>query len=103
MKDVGGWDLLCNEDCNEDCEYLFFQVYKKCMDGKYFYLYWELKLVKCVVVLCYGVFGDVIQVFSILLGLKVQGFYVIFYCMLKMQDVLCYDLYIDVWYVQDVD
>jgi ADP-heptose:LPS heptosyltransferase/predicted SAM-dependent methyltransferase len=103
MKDVGSWDLVRNEDRNEDREYSFFQVYKKRTDGKRLYSHKEPLPEKRAAVLRYGAFGDAIQASSILPGLKAQGYHITFYCTPRTQDVLRHDPHIDAWYVQDVD
>lgn len=103
MKDIGGWDLLRNEDRNADREYSFYQVYKKRTDGKHLYPHREPKPAKRAAVLRYGAFGDAIQASSILPGLKAQGFHITFYCTPRTQDVLRHDPHVDAWYVQDVD
>lgn len=103
MKDVGGWDLVRNEDRSEDREYSFFQVYRKRTDGKHLYSHRDQKPAKRAAVLRYGAFGDAIQASSILPGLKEQGFHITFYCNPRTQDVLKHDPHIDEFYVQDTD
>lgn len=103
MKDVGGWDLVRNEDRNEGREYSFFQVYKKRTDGKHLYSHKDPVPEKRAAVLRYGAFGDAIQASSILPGLKEQGFHVTFYCTPRTHDVLKHDPHIDDFYIQDTD
>jgi hypothetical protein len=66
MREVGAWDLVRNEDRNEDREYSFFQVYRKRTDGKHLYSYSNPKPEKRAAVIRYGAFGDLIQASSIL-------------------------------------
>lgn len=103
MKDVGGWDLIRNEDRNEGREYSFFQVFKKRTDGKHLYSHKKPKPEKRAAVLRYGAFGDAIQASSILPGLKAQGFHVTFYGTPRTQEVLKHDPHIDEWFIQDTD
>lgn len=103
MKDVGAWDLVRNEDRNENREYSFFQVYKKRTDGKYLFSHREPAPAKRAAVVRYGAFGDAIQASSVLPGLKAQGYHVTFYCTPRTQDVLRHDPHIDAFYVQDTD
>lgn len=89
MKDFGSWDLVRNEDRNEDKEYSFFQVYKKNAawqnykdddtSHKYRYSYKDPKPEKSVGVVRYGAFGDLIQTSAILAGFKSQGYHVTLY------------------------
>ena len=103
MQDIGGWDLVRNEDRNEGMEYSFFQVYKKRTDGKHLYSHKNPLPEKRAAVLRYGAFGDAIQASSILPGLKEQGFHVTFYCTPRTHDVLKHDPHIDDFYIQDTD
>lgn len=103
MKDVGGWDLMRNEDRNEGQEYSFFQVYHKRTDGKHLYSHRAPKPEKTAAVIRYGAFGDAIQAASILPGLKAQGYHVTFYSNPRSADVLKHDPHIDAFYIQDTD
>jgi len=103
MKEIGSWDLVRNEDRNEDREYSFFQVYKKRTDGKHLFSHKKPAPEKKAAVLRYGAFGDAIQASSILPGLKEQGYHITFYCTPRTQDVLKNDPNIDEFYIQDTD
>lgn len=103
MIDVGGWDLVRNEDRAADREYSFFQVFKKRGDKKHLYSYSAPKPEKTAAICRYGAFGDAIQASSILPALKAQGYHITFYCTQRTQDVLLHDPHIDAWYIQDTD
>lgn len=103
MREVGAWDLVRNEDRNEEREYSFFQVYRKRTDGKHLYSYTAPKPEKRAAVVRYGAFGDLIQASSILPGLKEQGYHVTVYTTPRGQDVVRHDPHIDAFYVQDTD
>lgn len=103
MTEIGGWDLLRNDERNEDREYSFFQVYKKRTDGKHLYPCREPKPEKRAAVVRYGAIGDLIQTSSILPGLKEQGFHVTVYTTPRGHEVLRADPNIDAFYIQDTD
>lgn len=102
MKEVGGWDLLRNEDRNEGQEYSFLQVYKKRTDGKHV-ISLPVKHEKTCAVVRYGAFGDAIQASGILPELKKQGFHITFYTNPRSHEVLKHDPHIDQFYIQDTD
>lgn len=102
MKDVGGWELLRNEDRSEDREYSFFQVYRKRTDGKQIYSLPQ-KHEKTAAVVRYGAFGDAIQASALLPGLKAQGYRVTFYTTPRAYEVLKTDPNIDEFFIQDTD
>lgn len=102
MKDIGGWELLRNEDRSEDREYSFFQVFKKRTDGKHIYSLPKKHEKTCAVVR-YGAFGDAIQSSAILPGLKAQGYRITYYTTPRAQEVLLHDPNIDEFYIQDTD
>src|SRR5574343_474805 len=89
MKKVAPcFDIVRNEDRNEEDEYSFFQVYKKLPGG------WKAdrqkqdrresykapKPAKTCAIMRYGAYGDVLQTASIVPGLKEQGYHVTWYC-----------------------
>lgn len=105
MKDIGSWDLLRNEDRNEDEEYSFFQVFKKLPKGaghKFSYSV-PRPQVKRAAVVRYGAWGDGLQASSVLPGLKAQGFHVTFYTTPRCYEVIKHDPNVDHWYIQDDD
>lgn len=103
MLEIGGWDLLRNEDRNGDREYSFFQVYKKRTDGKHTYPHKTPKPEKSCAVVRYGAFGDLIQTSSIFPGLKAQGYHITLYTTPRGWDVVKNDPHIDAVILQDTD
>ncbi len=103
MQEIGGWDLVRNEDRNGGMEYSFFQVYKKRTDGKHFRSHKDPRPAKKAAVIRYGAFGDLIQMSSILPGLKEQGFHVTVYTTARGRDVVKFDPNIDEFYIQGTD
>lgn len=103
MKEVGSWDLVRNEDRDQDREYSFFQVYKKRTDGKHLYSCNKPKPEKKAAVARYGAIGDAIQASSILPGLKEQGFHITVYCNPRTHEILQHDPNVDEFYIQDTD
>lgn len=81
MEKIGGWDLLENQERDETDEYSFFQVFQKNKSGKQIRHSWkEPKPAKTCAVVRYGAIGDMLQMSSILPGLKEQGYHVTVYC-----------------------
>lgn len=103
MREVGAWDLMRNEERNQDREYSFFQVYRKRTDGKHLYSYSNPKPEKTAAIVRYGAFGDLIQASSIFPGLKEQGFHVTVYTTPRGMEVVKHDPHIDSFYIQDTD
>jgi ADP-heptose:LPS heptosyltransferase/predicted SAM-dependent methyltransferase len=103
MREVGAWDLVRNESRDQGREYSFFQVYRKRTDGKHLYSYSNPKPQKTAAIVRYGAFGDLIQVSSVLPGLKEQGFHVTLYTTPRGQEVVKNDPHIDSFYIQDTD
>lgn len=103
MKEIGGWDLVRNEDRNERREYSFFQVFKKRTDGKHLYSYKNPRPEKRAAVVRYGAFGDALQASALLPALKEQGFHITFYTTPRAEEVLRHDPHIDRFYIQDTD
>lgn len=91
-----GWDLLENQDRNEDQEYSFLLVFKKRNDKRNTYVHAvspgdrpRALLVR------YGAFGDVLQASSVIKGLKDQGYHVTLHCSPPGSDVIAHDPNID--------
>jgi ADP-heptose:LPS heptosyltransferase/predicted SAM-dependent methyltransferase len=97
-----GWDLIVNEERNQDQEYSFLQVYKKGCKG-HRQSCQDKQPKKRAAVVRYGGFGDMIQASSILPGLKAQGYHITFYTTPRGQDVLKNDPHIDKFFIQDPD
>lgn len=103
MEEVpGGWELIRNEERNQDKEYSFFQVYKKTSRGNKVHAF-HVEPKKRAAVIRYGAFGDCIQASSVLPALKEQGYHVTFYCETRGYDVIKLDPHIDEFVVQDKD
>ncbi len=104
MLDIApSFDLLINEERNQDFEYSFYQVYKKTDDGIQATSYGLPSPVKRACVCRYGGFGDSIQASGILPQLKRQGFHVTFMTTPRGQEILQHDPHIDEWIIQDTD
>lgn len=104
MTKLKGWDLVRNEERNEDEEYSFFQVYKKLSGEKHRFSYKEPKAYKkTAAVVRYGAYGDLMQASSIFKGLKKQGFHVTLYGSPPGLDVIAHDPNIDEIIIQDKD
>lgn len=102
------FDIVRNEDRNEDDEYSFFLVIKK-LPGKWKSdrkkqdrreSYKAPKPEKTCAILRYGAYGDVLQTSSILPGLKEQGFHVTWYCSERGYEVIKNDPRVDEFVVQ---
>lgn len=103
MTEIGGWDLVRNEDRNEDREYSFFQVYKKRTDGKHLFSHKTPKPEKSCAVVRYGAFGDLMQASSVFPGLKEQGYHITLYTTPRGWEVVKNDPHIDEVILQDTD
>ena len=81
MKEIGGFDLVENEDRNETDEYSFWQVYKKTPSKRECLESWKNpKPAKTCAVVRYAAIGDAIISSSIYPWLKEQGYHVTLYC-----------------------
>ncbi|MBA0088325.1 MAG: hypothetical protein HRJ53_25350, partial [Acidobacteria bacterium Pan2503] len=104
MQEIAsGWDLVRNEDRNEDREYSFFQVYKKLHAKGFYFSYRAPKPAKTAGVVRYGAFGDLLMTSSVCAGLKAQGYHVTLYSSPPGVDVIMHDPNIDQFYIQDKD
>lgn len=102
MKDIGGWDLVENEERDQDNEYSFFQVYKKYSDrGMHRFSCKEPKPAgKTCAIIRYGAWGDVIQMSSILPGLKKEGYHITLYTTDRALQAIEHEPLIDRFVVQ---
>jgi SAM-dependent methyltransferase len=105
MRAVGFWDLVRNEDRNENTEYSFFRVYKKHARGKpeHRHSYRHMQPAKRAAVLRYGAYGDLLQAASLFPGVKTQGYHVTLYTTPRGAEVVKHDPHIDEIYIQDRD
>lgn len=97
------YDLIRNEDRNEGQEYSFFQVYKKLHGTRKAYSYRQPKPAKSAGIVRYGAFGDLLQVSSVVAGLKEQGYHVTLYTSPPGSQVIEADPNIDRIVLQDKD
>lgn len=101
MFDIGGVDVVEDQDRNGTTEYSFFQVYRKRSDK-------QNRIEpgiegKTAAVVRYGAFGDLMQTSSILPGLKRQGYHVTLYTVPRGYDVVKHDPNIDRFIIEDVN
>jgi ADP-heptose:LPS heptosyltransferase/predicted SAM-dependent methyltransferase len=101
FKGWRGWDLVVNENRNEDEEYSFFQVYKKVKSDRWHQSWQNPKPTKTAAVIRYGAFGDLMQASSVFAGLKEQGFHVTLFTSPPGCDVIMEDPNIDEIIIQD--
>lgn len=106
MKDLvkfGGWDLVENQERNEEQEYSFFQVYKK-LNGDKFRQSWQTpKPQKTCAVIRYGAFGDLLMTSNLLPQLKAEGYHITMYSVPRGFEVVKHDPHIDAVILQDQD
>jgi len=95
------WDLVENEDRNEDDEYSFFQVYQKKSKGPIEFSYKKQKPEKTCAVVRYGGVGDMLQSSSIFPLLKEQGYHLTLYTSVAGYDISKDDPYVDKFIIQD--
>jgi ADP-heptose:LPS heptosyltransferase/predicted SAM-dependent methyltransferase len=104
MRTIGSWDLVRNEDRNQDNEYSFFQVYRKSAKGAgHQFSYKKPRPDKTCGIVRYGAWGDLIQASSILPGLKAQGYHITLYTTPRGHEVIKEDPNVDEFYMQDTD
>lgn len=101
MREIGGWDLVENQERNKWNEYSFFQVYRKRNDKQCVIV--PPATGKKAAVVRYGAFGDMMQTSSILPGLKEQGYHVTLYTTKHGYEVIKLNPYVDRFVVQDTD
>jgi len=103
MKEIGGWDLLRNEDRDQETEYSFFLVFKKLQGDKHRYSHKDPKPEKTVAVVRYGAFGDLIMTSSLFPLLKKEGYHVTLYTTPRGWEVVSSDPNVDQVILQDTD
>ncbi len=96
------WDLLVNEERDQDQEYSFLQVYEKGGHGHKQSFKTPEPEKKCAIVR-YGGFGDVLQASHVLPELKAQGYHITFYTLPVGHNILKTNPYIDDFFIQDRD
>jgi len=103
LMEFASWDLVRNEDRNEGNEYSFFQVYKKLQGTRKHYSYREPKPAKTCGIVRYGAFGDLLQLSSVVRGLKEQGYHITLHTSPPGSAVIEHDPNIDRIVLQDKD
>lgn len=98
-----GWDLVSQQERNDDNEYSFLLVFKK-LQGRLRLHSWNApRPEKTALVVRYGAFGDVLQASSVIRGLKDQGFHVTLHCSKPGSDAIEHDPNIDSLILFDKD
>jgi len=103
LMDFASYDLVRNEDRNEGTEYSFFQVYRKLSGTRKHYSYKDPSPAKTCGIVRYGAFGDLLQISSIVRGLKEQGYHITLHTSPPGSQVLEHDPNIDCIKLQDKD
>jgi len=104
MKSIGGWDLIENQERNEDNEYSFLQVYKKYADAKlHRFSHAEPKPDKTCCLVRFGAWGDVVQMSSVLPALKAEGYHITLMTVPRALEAIKHEPLIDRFLVQDPD
>jgi ADP-heptose:LPS heptosyltransferase len=98
---AGGFDFIENERCGESEN--FFQVYRKRSDRKQVMVFQEPKPEKTCAVCRWGAFGDMIQMATVLPGLKEQGYHVTVFTNPRGLQIIEHDPNIDKFCIQDID
>lgn len=103
MEEIGGFDLLENEEREGGEEYSFWQVYQK-IQGKQVRHGWKEKPEKTAAVIRYGAIGDMIQASSVLPWLKENGYHVTVYCQPGAgYETIQHDPHVDRFVLQEKD
>ena len=97
MREIGGVDLVENEDRDDDDEYSFWQVWERLPNKREFAESWKKpRPAKTAAVTRFGAQGDNIQASSVLPWLKENGFHVTFFCQAGLgHEVIKHDPNID--------
>ena len=96
METLSGWDLLENQERNNDDEYSMLLVFNKQHGKKHLRSCDNPKPEKTVLVCRFGAFGDLMQSSSVWAGLKKQGYHVTLMTSLPGADIVTNDPNIDV-------
>jgi ADP-heptose:LPS heptosyltransferase/predicted SAM-dependent methyltransferase len=103
MQDLGGWDLVEQQERDQRFEYSFFQVFQKRDDDFQLQSHLERKPYPSACVVRYGGFGDMLQACAIFPELKRQGYHITVMTTPKGQSIIANDPHVDDWYIQDTD
>lgn len=99
----GKWDLLENQDRDQDDEYSFFQVYQKIAKGPEQFSWKKPKPEKTCAVVRYGGVGDMLQSSSVFPLLKEQGYHLTLYTSVNGHHIVKEDPYVDKFIIQETD
>jgi ADP-heptose:LPS heptosyltransferase/predicted SAM-dependent methyltransferase len=102
MRKIGSWELIENEERNEEDEYSMLLVFQKRDDGVQIAEIGQ-KPSKTCAILRFGAWGDLIQVSSILPGLKEAGYHVTLFTSDRGYEVIEHDPHIDRIVLQDTN
>lgn len=102
MQSIKGWELVENQERNDDEEYSFFQVYKKRSDKKNVINIKQRPNKSCALIR-YGAFGDMIMASSVFPALKAQGYHLTVFCVPTGYDIAKNDPHIDEFVIQGRD
>lgn len=102
MKENGGWDLVVNEERDKADEYSFLQVFRKRADTQQTGTWSNPRPSKTCGIFRIGGWGDVLQMTSILPGLKEQGYHITVITHAKAEEVLRHEPLIDELQLQDI-
>ena len=103
MKEAGGWDLVINEERDGGDEYSFLVVFRKRQDSEQNEPWRNPRPAKTCAIYRIGGWGDVLQMTSILPGLKEQGYHITVITHGKAEEVLRHETLIDELQLQDLD
>jgi ADP-heptose:LPS heptosyltransferase/predicted SAM-dependent methyltransferase len=103
MQEVGGWDLVENQERNGGIEYSFFQVYKKFSHKTKTRSCDKPRPEKTCAVIRYGAFGDLLMASSIFPKLRDHGYHITLYTVPRGYEVVKHDPHIDAVILQDHD
>ena len=108
MLRFGGWELVENQKRDGGHEYSFLQVYRKEKGTRHGYSFsvkdaTNVVPLRTCLVIRYGGIGDMIQLSSILPGLKEQGYRVTLNTTPRGHDILKVDPHVDDFLLQDID
>ncbi len=95
MTEFCGWDLVENQERNQEDEYSFLQVYRKTAGRQMLHSWREVKPEKTCAIVRYGAYGDLMQISSLFPRLKEQGYRITLYCQAGGYDVIKNDPNVD--------
>lgn len=102
MRRLGWWDLVVKEERDDKDEYSMFLVFKK-LNKDHLESWKDPKPEKTCAIYRYGAVGDMIQMTSILPGLKSQGYHITLYTSPQGYEVVKHEPLIDKVILQDHD